>query len=183
MGVEFNILYWFQGLHNQVLDKIMVFITKLGSAGMFWIVLTVLMLIFCRKNKKAAWSSALALIFSYIVVNLVLKNLVARDRPCWIDTSVKMLVHVPKDYSFPSGHSSASFASATAIFFYYRKQGIAAYILAALIAISRMYLFVHFPTDVLGGTILGIAEGIAAVYLIELIYKKAKIGNLGNVKD
>jgi undecaprenyl-diphosphatase len=176
MDTEFKILYWFQGLHNPVLDKVMVFITKLGSAGMFWIVLTVLMLIFCKKSKKAAWSSALALVFSYIIVNLLLKNLVARDRPCWIDKSVQMLVHVPKDYSFPSGHSSASFASATAIFFYYRKQGIAAYILAALIAISRMYLFVHFPTDVLGGTILGIAEGIAAAYLIEFVYKKMNIG-------
>ena len=87
--------------------------------------------------------------------NLVLKPLAARPRPCWIDEQVKLLVAAPKDYSFPSGHSAASFAAAVSIFVMHKKEGAAALILACLIAFSRLYLFVHFPTDVLAGIAVG----------------------------
>lgn len=181
---EFDLLYWFQGLHNPVLDKIVVAITSLGNAGIFWILLTVVMLIFC-KDKRVAWTSALALLFSLLVINIFLKNTVMRARPCWIDESVQLLIKSPSDYSFPSGHSSASFAGAVSIVQYarYRKQGIAAVILAVLIATSRLYLFVHFPTDVLTGTILGIIEAIVAGLIIRAIYRKieAKKGNVAQV--
>lgn len=170
---EFDLLYWFQSLHNPILDKIVVVITSLGNAGIFWILLTLVMLIVC-KDKKVAWTSALALLFSLLVINIFLKNTVMRARPCWIDDTIPLLVKNPKDYSFPSGHSSASFASAVSIVQYarYRKQGIAAVILAALIAVSRMYVFVHFPTDVFVGTILGIIEAILAGIIIRFIYRK-----------
>ena len=170
---EFDLLYWFQSLHNPILDKIVVVITSLGNAGIFWILLTLVMLIVC-KDKKVAWTSALALLFSLLVINIFLKNTVMRARPCWIDDTIPLLVKNPKDYSFPSGHSSASFASAVYIVQYakYRKQGIAAVILAALIAVSRMYVFVHFPTDVFVGTILGIIEAILAGIIIRFIYRK-----------
>lgn len=170
---EFDLLYWFQSLHNPILDKIVVVITSLGNAGIFWILLTLVMLIVC-KDKKVAWTSALALLFSLLVINIFLKNIVMRARPCWIDDTIPLLVKNPKDYSFPSGHSSASFASAVSIVQYarYRKQGIAAVILAALIAVSRMYVFVHFPTDVFVGTILGIIEAILAGIIIRFIYRK-----------
>lgn len=170
---EFDLLYWFQSLHNPFLDKIVVVITSLGNAGIFWILLTLVMLIVC-KDKKVAWTSALALLFSLLVINIFLKNTVMRARPCWIDDTIPLLVKNPKDYSFPSGHSSASFASAVSIVQYakYRKQGIAAVVLAALIAVSRMYVFVHFPTDVFVGTILGIIEAILAGIIIRFIYRK-----------
>ena len=170
---EFDLLYWFQSLHNPILDKIVVVITSLGNAGIFWILLTLVMLIVC-KDKKVAWTSALALLFSLLVINIFLKNTVMRARPCWIDDTIPLLVKNPKDYSFPSGHSSASFASAVSIVQYakYRKQGIAAVILAALIAVSRMYVFVHFPTDVFVGTILGIIVAILAGIIIRFIYRK-----------
>ncbi len=170
---EFDLLYWFQSLHNPILDKIVVVITSLGNAGIFWILLTLVMLVVC-KDKKVAWTSALALLFSLLVINIFLKNTVMRARPCWIDDTIPLLVKNPKDYSFPSGHSSASFASAVSIVQYarYRKQGIAAVILAALIAVSRMYVFVHFPTDVFVGTILGIIEAILAGIIIRFIYRK-----------
>ena len=169
---EFDLLYWFQSIHNPILDKIVVVITSLGNAGIFWILLTLVMLIVC-KDKKVAWTSALALLFSLLVINIFLKNTVMRARPCWIDDTIPLLVKNPKDYSFPSGHSSASFASAVSIVQYakYRKQGIAAVILA-LIAVSRMYVFVHFPTDVFVGTILGIIEAILAGIIIRFIYRK-----------
>lgn len=175
MDLEFKILHWFYSLHNPILDKIAIFVTKLGSGGIFWIVLTAVMLILSKKSKKPALTSALALFLSVIMVNFVLKNTVARPRPCWIDRSIPMLVKIPKDFSFPSGHSSASFASATAIFYYYRKQGILLYIIAILIALSRLYLFVHFPTDVLCGTLIGIIDGIFAKFIMKFIYKKYNI--------
>ncbi len=170
---EFPLLYWFQSLHNPVLDKIVVAITSLGNTGIFWIILTVLMLIFC-KDKRVAWTSALALLFSLLVINVCLKNVVMRARPCWIDESVALLISSPTDYSFPSGHSSASFASAVAIVQYarYRKQGIVAIILAACIALTRLYLFVHFPTDVLVGMCLGIVEALLAGVIIRFIFRK-----------
>lgn len=172
---EFDLLYWFQSIHNPILDKIVVVITSLGNAGIFWILLTLVMLIVC-KDKKVAWTSALALLFSVLVINVFLKNMAMWARPCWIDDTIPLLVKNPKDYSFPSGHSSASFASAVSIVQYakYRKQGIAAVILAALIAVSRMYVFVHFPTDVFVGTILGIVEAILAGIIIRFIYRKVE---------
>lgn len=170
---EMDLLYWFQSLHNPVLDKVNIAITTLGNAGCIWIVLTIAMLIFC-KDKRVGWTSGLALLFSLLVINLVLKNAVGRARPCWIDTSVPLLVKNPKDYSFPSGHSSASFASAAAIVQYkaYRKQGVAAVLLASMIAVTRMYVFVHFPTDVLTGCVLGIIEGILAGFIIRAIFRR-----------
>lgn len=170
---EFDLLYWFQSLHNPVLDKIMLFITSLGDAGIFWILLTVVMLIAC-KDKRAAWTSALALVFSLLVINVFLKNAVCRARPCWIDTSVPLLVKNPKDFSFPSGHASASFASAVSIvqYTYYRKQGMAAVALAVVIALTRLYVFVHFPTDVLVGAVLGILEALLAGIIVRRLCDK-----------
>ena len=95
--------------------------------------------------------------------NLLLKNIVARDRPCWIRPLNDMLVSIPGDYSFPSGHSMVSFACAVILFHYDRRIGIPALFLAGAIALSRLYVYVHFPTDVLLGTLIGILIGIAAV--------------------
>jgi len=92
-----------------------------------------------------------------------------RPRPFWIDPSFNLLVTAPTDFSFPSGHSSASFAGAVACLTQDRKKGVILVILAALIAVSRMYLTVHFPTDVLAGTILGIIYGIAGGKLCNII--------------
>lgn len=171
MEWEFDVLYWFQQLHHPLLDKIVVAVTSLGNSGIFWILLTVVMLIAC-KQKKAAWTSAVALLLSLLVCNILLKNLVARDRPCWIDPSVELLVKMPEDFSFPSGHSSASFASAVSVFLYYRKPGAAALILAGCIALTRLYLFVHFPTDVLIGTVLGILEALTAYVIVQAVYQR-----------
>lgn len=170
---EFDILYWFQDLHNPILDKMMIFITTLGNAGAIWIILTAIMFFFC-KDKRIPWTSLAALLISVLLINLILKNTVSRARPSWIDTSVALLVKNPKDYSFPSGHSSASFATAISVFQYkaYRKQGLAAIVLAILIALSRIYLFVHFPTDVVIGVVLGIVEAIVAGMIVKMIFKK-----------
>ena len=136
--MDFSILYALQHLHNAVLDRVMVGITSLGNAGWIWIALTAVFLIL-PKYRKCGVRMAIALILDLILCNLVLKPLAA----------------APKDYSFPSGHSAASFAAAVSIFVMHKKEGAAALILACLIAFSRLYLFVHFPTDVLAGIAVG----------------------------
>lgn len=165
MQWEFNTLYWFQSIRNPVLDRIEPFITLFGNAGIFWILLTVAILIFV-KDKRVGITCALALASEAIIV-VILKNTVRRSRPIWLDPTVQMLVKIPKDYSFPSGHSAASFSVAVSIFLYKKRWGIAAIILAALIAISRMYLFVHFPTDVIVGTLIGISMALIFGYLVK----------------
>ena len=93
-----------------------------------------------------------------------------RERPCWIDTSVALLIENPHDYSFPSGHTYSSIAAATAILLRNKKGGAVAMVLALLIAFSRMYLFVHFPTDILASLVLGVITAVIAHWLTERYY-------------
>lgn len=169
--IDFAILDFIQeNLSCGVLDFIMPLITHLGSAGALWILAGVIMLIF-RKTRKDGIFLAAALMLCLIIGNILLKNLVARDRPCWINESVEMLVSVPKDYSFPSGHSMTAFASAVVLLHWDKRFGIAALILAFVLAFSRLYLYVHFPSDVLVGALIGIAIGIAVCVIGERIIK------------
>lgn len=174
MEWEFAILDMLQNIQNPILTKIMAFITMLGEAGWFWIVLGVILLC-TKKYRKCGVAVLFALILDLILANIILKPLVARPRPCWIREDIELLVRVPKDYSFPSGHTMASFASAGALLLTEKKFGIAACVLAALMGISRLYFYVHFPTDVLVGTVLGILCGIAGVYLMKRM-QNTKVG-------
>lgn len=160
MEWEFSILYALQELHNPILDTIMVFITTLGDDGLFWIAIGVICLFF-KKHRKMGLQVLLSMLFTYIIGNLILKNIFARPRPCDIDTAVTMLISRPHGHSFPSGHSMNGMVAAVALFLNNKKIGIPALILATLIGFSRMYLFVHFPTDVLGGFAVGILVAIA----------------------
>ncbi len=161
--MEFEILYAIQNIHTPVLDKIMVGITTLGDGGVFWILTAVLMLCFKKTRRCGAWV-LITMAICYLVGNLGLKNIIQRPRPCSIDTSIPLLIPFPGEFSFPSGHTLHAFAAATAIFLHFKKPGIAALVLATLIAFSRMYLFVHFPTDILGGIVIGVGMAV-------LIYK------------
>ena len=162
--MEFEILYAINNMHNPILDKIMVAITTLGDAGIFWIILG-LALICIKKTRKCGVLMLLSMITGLILGNGILKNVIARTRPCWIDQSIPLLVQNPHDYSFPSGHTLASFEAAIMIFLHNKKWGIVALVVAALISFSRMYLFVHFPTDVLGGIILAAIISIGLYHL------------------
>ena len=170
---ELDLLHWFQSIHNTVLDWLVPKITMLGNAGWFWIAVTLLLLVL-PLNRKMGVQAALSLILTVIICNIILKPSIMRCRPCWLEPEVQLLVKVPHDYSFPSGHSNASFAVATAIFTRNKKLGIPALILAAAIAISRLYVFVHWPTDVLVGTLTGICGGIISYFIVNFIYKKLK---------
>ena len=171
MNWEFDFLYFLQELHSPVLDKLMVALTVLGDAGLIWIILAVVLL-FTKKYRKYGVSMALALVIMLVFGNGVLKNIFMRERPCWIDTSVGLLIENPHDYSFPSGHTYSSIAAATAILFRNKKAGAAAMVLAVLIAFSRMYLFVHFPTDILASLFLGVLTALLAHWLTEKYYDR-----------
>ena len=168
MNWEFSFLYFLQELHNPVLDKIMVFITSLGDNGYLWIGVAVLMLFF-KKYRKCGIGIAVSLLLMEITGNMIIKELVMRERPCWIDPTVELLVKAPSSFSFPSGHTFAGFASAVTIFLYHKKEGIVALIMAALIAFSRMYIFVHFPTDILGGIVCGIVIAFVSFAIVKKV--------------
>ena len=158
------------------LDWFMPIITSLGNAGIFWILLAAAFLCF-RKTRKIGITMGIALIFGLIIGNLTLKPLTARTRPYDFDPSIVLLIPPEHEFSFPSGHTLASFEGAVSLFLYHKKSGITALILASLIAFSRLYLMVHYPIDVIVGTILGSAFAFAAYKITEQIAIKAN-GNL-----
>lgn len=174
MEWEFKILDALQDIQSPILTKVMAFVTMLGEAGWFWIVLGIVLLC-TKKYRKCGVAVLLALILDLILANIILKPLVARPRPCWIREDIELLVRVPRDYSFPSGHTMASFASAGALLFTEKKFGVGACILALLMGISRLYFYVHFPTDVLSGVILGLLCGVVSVNLMNRM-KNTKFG-------
>ena len=164
--MEIQILDWLQKLHTPVLDKIMCLITRLGDAGILWILLAAVLLLI-PKTRKGGLILAGALVVDALLCNVILKPLVARIRPYDVNTAVQLLVSKPVDYSFPSGHTVASFASVVALFMAEEgKLWKPALVLAVLIAFSRLYLYVHYPTDVLGGLILGLIAGYLGSRLV-----------------
>lgn len=170
---DLPILDWItEYLHCAWLDWLMPRITVLGDAGIFWIVLTVIFLLI-PKYRKAGCAMALSLIIGLLVCNVVMKPLFARMRPYdyqWVHFGrvIPLLIEAETDFSFPSGHTIASFEAATALCIRSRKWGIPALILASLIAFSRLYLYVHYPTDVLCSVILGIGIAFAASKLADM---------------
>ncbi len=149
-------------VRSECLTPVMKGITHLGDAGIFWILLTIVLFLF-PKSRKAGIVSAAALLLSLLITNLILKNLVMRIRPYEVVDGLKLLVAPQWDTSFPSGHTSASFASAAALWKKAPgKWSLLALILAFLIAFSRLYVGVHYPTDVLAGLLVGIGCGYGA---------------------
>lgn len=166
MTWEFYFLYWLQAHRSGLLDRLMVTITSLGDKGVFWILLGILLLCLV-KTRRLGLSMLISIAVGFVIGNLILKNLIERDRPCWIDGQVMLLIKNPGDYSFPSGHTLVSFEGAVSILMKNRKWGAAALALACLIAFSRLYLFVHFPTDVLAGAVLGTVIAVFVSRLTE----------------
>jgi len=168
------LLFIRENLTNPFLDFVMPKITFLADHGWFWIALAALLLVF-RKSRKTGCVMAAALIMGLVTANITLKPLVARIRPYDLIEGVELLVERLHDFSFPSGHTIASFEGATAIALTCRKRyGIPALVLASLIALSRLYLFVHYPTDVLTGCVLGIAFAFLAKFIYEKVEEKIK---------
>lgn len=159
MLFEFEFLDFLQTMHTPLITKIMKAASKLGDAGFVWILLTGVLLMI-PKTRKVGILVSVALLLDVLTCNVILKPLIARTRPYDVNKAVELLIRAPRDYSFPSGHTAASFAAAAALWFADKKKlAIPALVLAVLIAFSRMYFYVHYPTDVLGGAILGMVCG------------------------
>ena len=140
------------------MDAIMPFITQLGDAGLIWIILSI-GLIIPKKTRKIGFVMIIALILNGIICNIILKPMLARIRPFDVNTAIKLLINKPRDFSFPSGHTSASFTASSVLFFRKSKLFVPSLVLAFLISFSRLYLYVHYPSDVLAGLVLGVLCG------------------------
>lgn len=153
---EFTVLDFIQThLRSEAGDMVMTFITHLGDGGAIWIVLAIALLV-RPKTREAGIALAATLIMGVICCNVILKPFIARVRPCDVNTAVQLLIPRPSDFSFPSGHTGASFAGVAVLFFYKHRLRAPALILAVFISFSRMYLYVHYPTDILAGALLGV---------------------------
>ena len=163
-SIDSSILLWVQETFiNDALTPIMTFITRLGNAGIFWIVLSAVLCI-NKKTRRTGVMCFMALIGSLLVNNIILKNLAARVRPYDAMEQVRLLVEAQKDFSFPSGHTGSSFAAASVIFFSMKKRyGVPCMLFAALIGFTRLYVGVHYPSDVLVGMVDGILIGYIVV--------------------
>lgn len=168
LDVEFSILDFIQNqFRTSFGDFVMPLISKLGNGGIIWLVLSGLLCVF-PKYRKAGVTILTAFALDVLLCNVMLKPLVGRMRPFTVNTGVELLINAPKDFSFPSGHTAASFAAAFALLFVKNKLWIPSMILASLIAFSRLYLYVHYPTDVLAGILLGLIVSVAANVICRL---------------
>lgn len=169
---ELSLLHQIQDHATAFGDAFWSFITYFGESGIFWIAIALFLLCF-KKTRLCGITMSIALVIGLALGNGVMKNLFARPRPYTLDPDLHLRLlwgEMTKDYSFPSGHTLASFEAATAIFFYYRKWGIAAFCLAVLIGISRIFLLVHYPSDVIVGAVLGILFAAVASILAKKFY-------------
>ena len=157
MPFEFSILYLIQSLRTPAFDQVVLFITSL--ANYVWIIL-IIWLLLNKPTRKLGIILAVAMILQYLINGGILKHLFARVRPCNVDTTVELLVKRPKGFSFPSGHSAAAFCAVGVLYgAKIKKLFWPVLVLAYLIAFSRLYLYVHFPTDVLAGALCGFLIG------------------------
>lgn len=179
LAVSFDlpILDWIvANLWCPLLDTVMPIISLLGDAGIFWIALAVLFMI-TKKYRKTGIGMMLALIMGLLLCNIWLKPTIARIRPYdfqmeYFSKEIQLLAGGMHDFSFPSGHTIASFEAAVVIALNSKKLGIPAMILAVLIAFSRLYLYLHYPTDVIFSVILGSALAFLGNYLAQKIMDK-----------
>ncbi len=163
--MELTVLNWIQTLRTDWLDGVMVAVSAICNHGEVWIVLAAVLLCF-RKTRRVGLTVALALLLDVIVCNGVLKPLVGRVRPCAVNPAVELLVACPSDASFPSGHTASSFAAVGALWAAGSRLWLPGLVLAVLIAVSRLYLYVHWPTDVLSGEVMGWALGYADGWML-----------------
>jgi len=181
---DLPILDWIQAnLQSELMDTVMPIVTMFGDAGIFWIACALLLMIF-PKTRRMGLGMGFALAMGLLVCNVTLKPLVARIRPYDYQIDIlgrswesllaagRLLVDTPHDFSFPSGHTIASFEACTVLMLGNKKLGIPATLLAIAIAFSRLYLYVHYPTDVVASVILGTLFGILGFWLAKKIPMK-----------
>lgn len=166
-AAEFAILDWIQAhLRCGFLDAVLPAISRTANHGELWIILAVILLLI-RGQRKYGASVACGLILDLVSCNIILKPLIGRIRPFAVNGLVELLIAAPTDASFPSGHTAASFAAVFALKTAGSPLWKPALAVALVIAFSRLYLYVHWPSDVLGGALLGAAAGWAGAKIVE----------------
>ena len=159
---ELGVLEWFDSLHGSMLDPVMVGITYSATSGLIWFVLGFLMT--CSGRWRGCGASiVISVALAYIVVDIILKPRVCRERPFMVE-DFELLIPAPDTWSFPSGHTASAFAGATALLLHSRRPGLIALAYAVLVGISRMYLCVHWPTDVIAGAAIGVLVAVLVVW-------------------
>lgn len=173
---DWEILYFIQSyLRTPILDLFFSKITLLGELALCWLVWGIVLLFF-KKYRKNGLVLIIGVLIGALVGNLILKNAVARPRPCWLEPAIELLIKNPTDFSFPSGHTLSSTIAAVILTLTNKKFGCFAIPLAIIMAFSRLYLFVHFPTDIFAGAVLGLVIGFGTYFVAGWIIKK-KFGN------
>lgn len=182
LSFDLSVFEWIQGIQNGFLDAVMAGITTTGNAGAIFIVLG-FVLLFTKKYRKAGLAVLVALIVMLLCNDLFLKEFFARVRPFnlfesnpekYAEWGTKYvfpeLVYKPSGYSFPSGHTASAFAAATALLWHSRKWGVPTMIFATIMGFSRIYVQVHYCTDVIGGVISGVICGFIAVLIVKFLF-------------
>lgn len=176
--IDFSILDFIQtNLRSGFVDSVMVFLSLIGEGGIVWFLIAIPMLFF-KKSRTCGVVMILSMGVTLLLGELLLKNIFCRVRPCNVNLDIEMLVKRPSSYSFPSGHTSSSFAAATSVFLWNKKFGIPALVLALLIGFSRLYNYVHYPTDVLAGMLFGILVAVLVYYFVRKYHFDNKLENL-----
>jgi undecaprenyl-diphosphatase len=168
--IDEQILFYIQEhLRNPALDRVMVTISTLGNAGFLWIAVAFLLLT-QKRYQKCGLTLICAIALATFFGEALLKPLFGRLRPCNKFPEVALLIHRIHSPSFPSGHTMVAFASATVLRYYHRGLGIAGFLAAGLMAFSRLYLFVHYPTDILGGMLFGVTNSLILLPILNRVY-------------
>lgn len=178
--MELEFLRWInENLHSSTfINTLFKLITFLGEGGVVCILLGIIFLCI-KKTRKSGIYILSGLALGIVITNLILKPIVARPRPFAEDLSIAEFLSnikyaLPTDWSFPSGHSQVVFNVATMLTLIYKKNGWWAYIPAVLVALSRIFLCVHYPTDVLCGSVIGVLSAVVAYFVANAIEKRIK---------
>lgn len=166
MQIELAFLDAIQTLRLPWLDTAMAFFTSLGNAGLLFVLIGIV-LVCIPRTRRLGIAVLIAIALGALFTNLVLKPLFLRLRPCDVNSAIALLIPRPFGSSFPSGHTTVAFACAGALLFARNPKApggliITVFVLAILMGFSRLYCYVHYPSDVLAGLIVGLAAGFAA---------------------